>query len=191
MKMIPLTREDIVYIYEKYLVRDFDDNERKPLSLILRSLSEEIYEGYGFCRTDDIKNSLLGYAFFCKNGNKYLVDYFAVTEEVRNQGIGTEILKIISAQFENADCMIVEVEDFDWMDTEEGRLLAKRRYGFYLRNGYIDTGIKVNLWEVQYRILLYYNNMERTKEQNEADYLAFHRAMMPPDLFAEKVNILN
>lgn len=190
MEYRKLREQEICSVYEQYLIADFDELERKPLSLILQSVRSGAYEGYVFSESDEWQSDFMGYVFLSIHGDNRILDYFAVKEGRRNDGIGSEILKILPQLCPPNGSILVEVEDAEAMEDARSAALAERRYGFYLRNGYEDTGIKVYLWDVQYRILSHESSVKLKREERIEEYLAFHKAMMPPDLYREKVRIL-
>lgn len=183
-----LDRDGLIYIYETFMINDFDKSERRPLNLTLVMYDEGKYEAYGFY-LDEKSNEIMGYALFYKNGRNYLFDYFAVTKAARNKGVGTQILSLLPTLFTEADCVMGEVEDFEVAKSKEDADIQKRRYNFYLRNGYIDTTWKVNLFGVQYRILEFDLGKERPKDKMRDDYNGIYQSMMPIYIFNEKVKV--
>lgn len=148
-----LTREEIVAIYEQYLVYDFPKNERKPLSVILRSLKRNEYEAYGIFDGDD----LCGYAYLVvqkrKNRCCYLLDYLAIDRQRRGQGIGSIFLLELRKRLYEADMLLCEVEDPALAVDEADRAERIRRIHFYEKNGFTDTGVAVQVFHVGFRLL--------------------------------------
>lgn len=76
--------------------------------------------------------------------------YFAVRKELRGNGYGQHILARLKELY--ADCLLI-------LDLESPRQssgnasVRQRRYGFYLRNGFSDTGIERTFYGVTYAIL--------------------------------------
>lgn len=179
-----LDLEEIREVYETYMVEDFPADELKPFLMIEKMFHEGRYEVLGVMDQE----KLVGYANFVKIGNDYLFDYLAISKEMRNQGIGSEFLDAIREHYKDADSIIGEVEDFN-LSTGAERELQERRYHFYLRNGLVDTNVKVWMFDVDYIVLM----MPAKKTLNEEDvkqlYLDIYRAMLPEELFKAKVRV--
>lgn len=180
-----LSREQIKEVYEESMLVDFPDNERKPLSMIMKALDKGAYNCLGI-----IENAkVLGYAFFVKNHNDYLFDYLAVLNGKRNNGLGSFFLKHIADYYKDADSIIGEVEDPSCAKTEEDRVLQERRYNFYLRNGFVDTGVKANVFGADF--ILIEMNLGRTHSQDEIKklYLNNYKSFLPRLMYYRKVKI--
>lgn len=85
------------------------------------------------------ENDVLGFASVRRFNDRSLLflDYFAITREARNSGIGGEVLGLIAAalrRFRAAKALIWEVESPADASGEAQRL-RERRIQFYLRNG--------------------------------------------------------
>ena len=136
-------------LYEERLKKDFVRSELRPLSSMRRSWERSAYDCYGLFDGDEI----LGYAFFVRLGNNYLLDYLAIAEERRDEGLGSAFLRRLADGMKEANCMVVEVEDPDRAGDAESRAIRERRLQFYLRNGYRDTELRSVVFGVAYRIL--------------------------------------
>jgi ribosomal protein S18 acetylase RimI-like enzyme len=82
--------------------------------------------------------------------------YFAVPDELRNRGIGSKILSLISNRY--ADKRIIldfEAED----ETSENNEQRKRRKAFYLKNGYKESEVEYIWRGVPYNILINKGNI--------------------------------
>ena len=88
----------------------------------------------------------VGFVMFWLYSDKLYFEHFCVLEELRNKGLGTQILQWLKQKQRK---MILEVEP----PTSE---ITKRRIGFYKRNGFV-----VNDYE--YYQLPYRKNDERIK----------------------------
>ena len=114
MKLQKLSPDQVRRIYNERMLVDFPDNERKPLTMILKALSQGSYECLGLF--DDQR--LVGYTFLVKGENDYLVDYLAVYPEQRNKGVGGELLHLLKEGLRDADNIVIEVEDPDNAEEE-------------------------------------------------------------------------
>lgn len=183
-----LNLEELKNVYETYMMKDFPANELKPFQMIAEKYKEGCYEALGVMKN----NEIIGYACFVKLGNDYLFDYLGVREDIRNKGIGSQFLQVIKEYYKDADSIIGEVEDYTLSDGDE-RELRERRYHFYLRNGLVDTGVKVWMYGVDYIILMVGNeneyDAEQLKNKIKALYLAHYQNMLPENLFLTKVRV--
>lgn len=191
MQISLLGREEITEIYNTKMIYDFPPMELKPLPRILDAYDKNLYECYAL--TDDENNSkdVLGYAFFVKMDNHFLFDYFAVTKDKRNGGLGSTFLGLLRQKFADSDSVIGEVEDPDYAENEEARDLQTRRLNFYLRNGYINTGIKVLMFGVDYIVLEMDLGKNHDNDTIARLYEAHYKAMLPEEMYKEKVKIKN
>lgn len=183
--VIKLSKEQVKSLYQTSLMKDFPDNERKPLSVMLKSMDQGVYECLGIVEEDEIR----GYAFFVKNGNDYLFDYLAVIGENRNRGVGAEFLKYIAEYFKDADSVIGEVEDPLFAKNEEDRKLQKRRLAFYLRNGYEDTGVRAVAFGANFIILKLKNQINHTIPEIERLYKIHYKSFLPKLTYWRHVKI--
>ena len=76
-------------LYKTRLKKDFARNELRPLVSLHRSWEKDAYDCYGlFCGEE-----ILGYAFFVRLGKHYLLDYLAIAEGHRDEGLGSLFLR--------------------------------------------------------------------------------------------------
>lgn len=150
-----LTKEELRRVYEERMVVDFPPEELKPFAKI-----EELYDGgrYAAYSVADPEGAILSYALFARlsAGNTkshYLFDYFAVREDLRNEGIGTLFLRRLAACLPDAESVIGEVENPQYAGDAEESELRKRRLRFYRRNGLRECGVTSRIYGVEYRIL--------------------------------------
>ena len=73
-----LTLPEIREIYRKRVKHDFPANEVKSLAMIEKAFRDGRYRCYGVRADDD----LLAYAFFVLAEDVYLLDYFAVRQDL-------------------------------------------------------------------------------------------------------------
>lgn len=98
-------------------------------------------------------------------GGKILLDYFAVTGKDRGKGNGGKMLKLILKQYEGRD-LFGEIELAD--ENAANNAERVRRKAFYLRNGLVALGVKVNLFGVDMELLS--NGCQVTFEEYHAFY---------------------
>lgn len=182
MKVKVLDLDEIRYVYETYMTKDFPDDELKPLAMIEQIYEKKCYEALGVLDQD----VLIGYAFFVKMGNDYLFDYLGIRDDMRNKGIGSEFLDAIRDYYKDADSIIGEVEDFTLSEGPE-RDLQERRYHFYLRNGLVDTGVRVWMFGVDFIVLAMPAKTQLNEEVVKSLYMEHYKAMLPEHLYKTKV----
>lgn len=182
-----LTNKQVEELYEKSLKVDFPENERKPLDLILHKMEEGVYEPLGVAQGDEI----LGYTFFFRSGKDYLLDYYAILGEHRNKGLGSRFLSLIAEYYKDADSVICEVEDPTCALSQEEEDIQKRRYAFYLRNGFRDTEVRTRVFGADYNILEIKKEKEpfHSAEEILEIYLRIYREMLPEKWFKEHVEV--
>lgn len=180
-----LTYSQVKQIYREYMKSDFPASELKPLLMITKSMKKGMYECLGLFEED----KLLGYAFFVINDRDILLDYFAILGEVRNKGYGSTFLAKITEYYKDYDSLLIEVEDPDFSDDEQDTALMNRRIGFYTRNGCIDTGVRVWLFGVDYRVLEVAAIGSHTKSDIAKDYFRIYHRILPRFLYGNvKIN---
>ena len=75
-------------IYDAYMHEAFPPAELKPLAVMLRLMERGRYLCYGYYRN----GRLAAYAFFYRHDSRVLLlDYFAVTPELRGRGVGSAL----------------------------------------------------------------------------------------------------
>lgn len=73
MQISLLSREQITEIYNTKMKYDFPPMELKPLQRILDAYDKNLYECYALLKDSDSSDEILGYAFFVKMDNHYLL----------------------------------------------------------------------------------------------------------------------
>jgi len=182
-----LNKEQIEKVYNECMKVDFPPNELKPLAMIYKAMDEGVYFCYGLME----KENILGYAYLMKlrDSEDYLIDYIATDCNRRNQGLGAVILKELQELLKNADSVIGEVENPEMADREEDRVLQQRRYGFYMRNGLMDTGVLATCFGVPFIILEQKCRKTHTKEEIISLYKAHYKALLPKEMYEKNIRI--
>ena len=129
-------------------LRGIYDAYMKPLAVMLRLMERGRYLCYGYYRN----GRLAAYAFFYRHDSRVLLlDYFAVTPELRGRGVGSAFLAALDAVLGGV-CILGEVE---MPDSHDAGLNAMRlrRIAFYERAGFSLTGAACRLYGVRYAII--------------------------------------
>lgn len=185
MEIRQLKTEEIVSVYHEHMESDFHSDELRPLNRILEPLEDGIYECTGMF--DD--GILLGYAFFVKLNKDYLLDYFGIVSDKRNQGLGSKYFALIEEYLKDSDSLLIEVENSVYASDEKERVTMVRRKEFYLRNGCSETGVFVNLFGVEYEILKSKNTKTDMEEEIKILYSNHYRTTLPEKLYSKYVHV--
>ena len=89
---------------------------------------------YRLCvvQKDEKNIGVFGYWTF---GKTVYIEHFAISEPLRNNGLGGEVLDTFLTQFDNSTQVVLEVEHPD-------NSLAQRRIDFYQRHGFTANDFK-------------------------------------------------
>ncbi len=140
----PRTPLDWLHIRLLYR-RAFPRYERKPFKIIRRMQKEG--------RTDvwlaERDGHFAGLATTINSDAVILLDYLAVHEKLRDQGVGSAMLQALLALYEGRG-LFVEIEAADRDDPDGSKA---RRKAFYLRNGLSDMHVVAILFGVRMELL--------------------------------------
>ena len=175
MQLVKLTRTQVKRVYLRFLRKDFPDNERKSLGMILRSLDAGTYRCFGGFE----EGKLVAYAFLVKHGERYLLDYLAAIPAKRGQGVGSALLRLLKEQLAGAQSVVAEVEDPAQAETAAEKELRERRLRFYLRNGFADPDVRFVTFGVPYQVIELVLDAPHSPEEVRELYRAHYRAMLP------------
>ncbi len=156
MEIRKLSKEEIRIIYEERMVSDFPKAELKPFSKLAEMYDRGQYSGYSVVGS---QGELLSYALFARlpaeqSGRfHYLFDYFAVHEDLRNEGIGTKFLRRLATCLPDAESVIGEVENPRFSKDEAEEELRSRRLRFYHRNRVRACGVTASVLGVSFQIV--------------------------------------
>jgi len=146
IKHITEHSKELVQIEELYQ-RSFPENERRPLAPLLQdtSGSSEVisfYDNTLFC----------GFACLLTQQNITHIIYFAIDDNLRGKGYGSAALTAMrELKPVNRIIVDIEMEEKYSLNNEQ----RKKRKTFYLRNGYIESGVEYGWRQESYEILVY------------------------------------
>lgn len=145
MEISTATSLDMPFILDLYQ-KAFPAEERKPFSLIERKTAM----GYMEILVLREDGKRCGLAITALGQNIVLLDYFAISEDYRGEGLGSDALQLLKELYsENQFFLEIEEPDAAQPNAEE----RVRRKNFYLRNGMLETGIRVSLFGVKMELL--------------------------------------
>ena len=175
----------IELLYHTRMEKDFSSNELRPLESLRDAWVRNAYECYGLFD----ENRIEGYAFFFRRGQDYLLDFFAIAPEHRDEGLGSIFLRQLMKLVKQADSLICEVEDPDAAQNGEDKEQRERRMSFYLRNGCRKTSLRSILFGVNYCILEMPLGREHTVDDLRRIYAGLYYSMLPERIFRTELRI--
>ena len=140
------TAEQLQTVYDSDMKAAFPAAELKPLSAIRRMWREGRYKPYCLFDGDDI----VGECFLWLGHPGWaLLDYLCVSPKVRNAGLGALIL----AKLREVEPGTVIFGEAEAPEHAPDPAMAKRRLGFYARNGLRTAGYDTEVFGVHYKTL--------------------------------------
>lgn len=152
METRQLNTQEVRQIYQEKMKQDFPPSELRPYSSMEKLMKNGEYLCFGCFEGD----TLAAYAYFVVSEGAALLDYYAVNESMRGQGVGGRFLSEIRnfAMEFSAPFLSIEVESVrSAQDPREAELRA-RRIRFYEHCGCTMTGICSMLFGVEYSIMV-------------------------------------
>ena len=146
MKIIKATDEHRLQLIENLYMRAFPKAERKPFQLMVKKQAEGTMELLSI----EEENQFLGLAIFAHDKDIALLDYFAISDEMRGQGIGSRAIKALQKIYAGKRFVLeIETTKKPCNDLE----MRNKRKGFYLRNGLHTMDFDVMLFGVEMEML--------------------------------------
>ena len=153
-----MTYDELREIYEKHMMNDFPDDERKPLKMIMSRYKKK----QNFCLLYLEGNEIKAYSIMEFANQSLLMDYFAVFPQFRNQGMGTRFLQEMRQYFIEYEALFIESEAaYDEV--------SLKRLDFYRNAGALLSGIQVHLYHVDYEIMVL--PLKREIRMNEVEIM--------------------
>ena len=146
MKIVKATDEKRLKLIEDLYMRAFPKSERKPFKLMVQKQTEGTMELLSI----EEENDFLGLAIFAHDKDIALLDYFAISDEIRGQGIGSRAIKALQKIYAGKRFVLeIETTKKPCDDLE----MREHRKAFYLRNGLHTMDFDVNLFGVEMEVL--------------------------------------
>jgi GNAT superfamily N-acetyltransferase len=145
IKRITEQSEELPQIESLY-ERAFPENERRPLAPLLQDTAGNgeviaFYDDTLFC----------GFACLLTYRDITHIIYFAIDDALRGKGYGSAALTAMrERKAGNRIIVDIEVEQMN----ASNNVQRKKRKDFYLRNGYVESGVKYNWRHEYYEILV-------------------------------------
>lgn len=189
MEIRELTMDEVEEIYHREMVRDFPEDELKPLSAIRVLYEHGLYLCLGYF--DGPHPAAYACYLTDPDKKKLLLDYYAVIEGGRGKGVGSAFLQAMFERLKDAEVIVGEVENPDFAETDEERTLQSHRIGFYQKNGFAVAAPDqtCRLYGVEYRIIV---KGLQTETADAAEHAAeiineMYHLMFPEKIFGKKV----
>lgn len=146
MKIVKATDEKRLKLIEDLYMRAFPKSERKPFKLMVQKQTEGTMELLSI----EEENAFLGLAIFAHDKDIALLDYFAISDDMRGQGIGSRAIKALQKIYAGKRFVLeIETTKKPCDDLE----MREHRKAFYLRNGLHTMDFDVNLFGVEMEVL--------------------------------------
>ena len=146
MKIVKATDEKRLKLIEDLYMRAFPKSERKPFKLMVQKQAEGTMELLSI----EEENAFLGLAIFAHDKDIALLDYFAISDHMRGQGIGSRAIKALQKIYAGKR-FVLEIETTK--KPSDDLVMREHRKGFYLRNGLHTMDFDVNLFGVEMEVL--------------------------------------
>ncbi len=127
----------------------FPSSERKPFRMMLQKRKNKSMEIMCIETDDDV---FLGLAITVLYDDMVLLDYFAISDKYRGEGIGSQALRMLQERYKDKR-FFLEIEDVK--SESKDIYTRKRRKNFYLKNNMTETGIDIILFGVNMELLVY------------------------------------
>lgn len=146
MRLEAAKKEELTYIKALYK-QAFPKIERKPLWLLYGKQKTGIAE---ILSIKDENENMCGLAITLIYKDMVLLDYFAIDENARGNGLGSEAIQLIKQRYETKRLLLEIETPNEQASNNEQRV---RRKQFYHKNGLVDTNIFVNIYHLDMELL--------------------------------------
>jgi len=186
LKLTRMNEEQTGRLYDSCMKRDFPPSELKTLQAILSMMRRDEYDVFSAER--DGRQAAYALLYHPKDGQVVLLDYLAVEPELRERGIGTQVLLQLKEYYtRGTDVLLIECERPKAAPDEAE---ARKRIRFYQYVGARDTSVRVWLFGVEYSILVLPCRENSAERDWALQILELYRGMLPPELFRENVRLI-
>lgn len=188
-QITPIPVSSFSLIYNNYMTADFPPAERKKLTSMEEMYQRGNYSGYQLLEEGKLR--AYWFLLYSKKQRTYLLDYLAVTKEVRGKGYGSEALRAMQKMLKPTEYIQLEVENPDGCENMAEREKRERRIAFYKKNGAMQSSVVCDTFGVSYQLLIF--GAAPGRERIAADYLHFYRDCMTlsKDVYERNVHIIS
>ena len=156
-------RPDQIETYSTLYEASFPPSERKDLDYMLSGPNAQAYDVLVISTPD---HAVAGMVILVTHGDLCMLDYFAISPDLRGRGIGTAVLPLIKEVCRGRFFLEIETPapDCDPRDACENQEQRVRRKAFYLSAGLVETGVHA---------FIYGNDMELLSDPEDAGSITF------------------
>lgn len=175
-----LSIEEIASLYKNRIRADFPRRERRPLFLIRKLYAEGRYA----CLALEEGGDIAAYATFLCDGevSGVLLDYFAVDERLRGNGVGSRFFAMLPAHWQEKGGILLECERPGAAKNEAEKKNRERRIAFYRRGGAQEVALRWRAFGVDYNVLWRPICTPAAQADAAGDLVALYTLSMPAAL---------
>ncbi len=151
MFMRPALEADLQPIKQLYQ-EAFPRLQRAPFGMLTKQWRRGLLDFLTFREEDD---SFIGFSINIPEQDLVLIDYLAISPQARGSGYGSRALELLRLYYLGKRIFLIIEQPDDKAPNPEQRIHRKR---FYLRNGYADSGLRINGAEGKMQLLVYTGN---------------------------------
>ncbi|MCI9085043.1 MAG: GNAT family N-acetyltransferase [Clostridia bacterium] len=148
---------------KKIYLEAFPKPERKPLFTIKHSVNK----GKTKLITSTENGILQGFAMVIPFQNAVMVDYLAVSNNIRGKGTGSKLIEKVCKQFADKKIVLL-IEKINNNAPNNKQRLARKK--FYIKNGFISSDIFIDGTSGKMEILTYGGNISVQEYLNLQKY---------------------
>lgn len=141
---VPTQWDEVQEIYREA----FPKSEQKPF----RSFKKAVTSGRARLLIAEEEGMVLGFLLAFPYGNLVMVDYLAVSNQIRSKGTGTKLLQAVLEMFPGKRVALL-IERLDDAAENREQRIARRR--FYERNGFSSDGVFLEVGEGEMELMRY------------------------------------
>ena len=147
------------------MLNAFPDDELTPFKCLFDKIEIDGYDFLAFYNDD---GDFTGIAYVITKDDLAYLFWLAVNENARCNGIGSKILAELKEIYKDYR-IILDIERLnDNAPNAEQRI---RRKKFYERNGFIESSLRYDLYNVEYQILINHDDVERKEFEDFYSYI--------------------
>lgn len=147
MKLIKAETHEEKEAVRKLYLKAFPEEERKPFGLLIKSQSQGTAD---ILYIEDDNGEFAGLGIPAIYNDIVILVFFAIADNKRNGGYGSKALNMIIEKYKDKK-FILEIEDTSISAPNKDQRL--KRKNFYIKNGLINTGVKVSIMGVKMEVM--------------------------------------